>query len=181
MVVRRKNIVSFWSLAHMSISTYLRPNFTKTALKFYEIIFSFLVPQVETILTMPRAGNRRRIAASLDMVIFESDEYALPKWNMLSPHKDRLWTLKQCKKIHHRISYCKIVVLWWHGRNLGLAGSLGIPYDSMCHSRVCSTVYRGDFVYQGGGAKTFPRVLIATSQWYMQSWCLGSIWIGPRW
>jgi hypothetical protein len=47
------------------------------ALKFYELIFFFLVPQVETISTMPRGGNRRGVAAPLDMVIFESDEYAL--------------------------------------------------------------------------------------------------------
>jgi hypothetical protein len=38
---------------------------------------------------MPRGGNRRGIAAPLDMVIFESDEYALPGWDILSPHKDR--------------------------------------------------------------------------------------------
>jgi hypothetical protein len=64
----------------MSISTYLRPI---TALKFYGLIFFFLVPQVETILTMPRRGNHRGIAAPLDMVIFESGEYALPRWECL--------------------------------------------------------------------------------------------------
>jgi hypothetical protein len=47
---------------------------------------------------MPRKGNCRGVAAPLDMVIFESDEYALPGWDMLSPHKDRLWTLKHYKK-----------------------------------------------------------------------------------
>jgi hypothetical protein len=67
-------------------------------LKFYGLIFFFLIPQVETILTMPRGGNCRGVAAPLDMVIFESDEYALLGWDMLSPHKDQLWTLKQCKK-----------------------------------------------------------------------------------
>jgi hypothetical protein len=48
------------------------------ALKFYGLIFFFIVLQVETILTMLRGGNRRGVAAPLDMVIFESDEYALP-------------------------------------------------------------------------------------------------------
>jgi hypothetical protein len=67
-------------------------------LKFYELIFFFLVLQVETILTMPRGGNRRGVATPLHMVIFESDEYALPVGDMLSPYKDQLWTLKQCKK-----------------------------------------------------------------------------------
>jgi hypothetical protein len=43
---------------------------------------------VETILTMSRGTNRRGITAPLDMVIFESDEYALPGWDMLSAHKD---------------------------------------------------------------------------------------------
>jgi hypothetical protein len=37
---------------------------------------------------MPRRGNRREVAAPLDMAIFEGDEYALPRWDMLSPHKD---------------------------------------------------------------------------------------------
>jgi hypothetical protein len=45
---------------------------------------------------MSGGTNRRGVAAPLDMVIFESDEYALPMWDMLSTHKDRLWTLKQC-------------------------------------------------------------------------------------
>jgi hypothetical protein len=39
---------------------------------------------------MPRGRNRMGVAAPLDMVIFEGDEYALPGWDMLSPHKDRL-------------------------------------------------------------------------------------------
>jgi hypothetical protein len=37
------------------------------------LIFFFLVPQVEIILTVHRG-----VAAPLDMVIFESDEYTLP-------------------------------------------------------------------------------------------------------
>jgi hypothetical protein len=32
---------------------------------------------------MPRRGNHRGIAAPLDMVIFESGEYALPRWECL--------------------------------------------------------------------------------------------------
>jgi hypothetical protein len=44
------------------------------------------------------------------MVIFESDEYALPGWDMLSAHKDRLWTLKQCKKY---ITGSHIARLWY--------------------------------------------------------------------
>jgi hypothetical protein len=59
---------------------------------------------------MPRRGNRRGVAAPLDMVIFESDEYALPGWDMLSPHKDRLWTLKYCKKY---ITRSHIARLWY--------------------------------------------------------------------
>jgi hypothetical protein len=43
---------------------------------------------------MSGGTNRRGVAAPLDMVIFESDEYALPGWDMLSAHKDQLWTLK---------------------------------------------------------------------------------------
>jgi hypothetical protein len=65
---------------------------------------------VETILTISRGGNRRGVAAPLDMVIFESDEYALPGWYMLSAHKDRLWTLKQCKKY---ITGSHIARLWY--------------------------------------------------------------------
>jgi hypothetical protein len=44
------------------------------------------------------------------MVIFESDEYALPGWDMLSAHKDRLWPLKQCKKY---ITGSHIARLWY--------------------------------------------------------------------
>jgi hypothetical protein len=44
------------------------------------------------------------------MVIFESDEYVLPGWDMLSAHKDRLWTLKQCKKY---ITASHIARLWY--------------------------------------------------------------------
>ena len=53
---------------------------------------------------------RRGVAAPLDMVIFESNEYALPGWDMLSAHKDRLWTLKQCKKY---ITASHIARLWY--------------------------------------------------------------------
>ena len=42
--------------------------------------------------------HRRGVADPLDMAIFESDDYALPGWDTLSAHKDRLWTKKQCKK-----------------------------------------------------------------------------------
>jgi hypothetical protein len=59
---------------------------------------------------MARGGNRRGVAAPLDMVIFESDEYALFGWDMLSPYKDRLWTLKQCKKY---ITRSHITRLWY--------------------------------------------------------------------
>jgi hypothetical protein len=59
---------------------------------------------------MSTGTNRRRVAAPLDMVIFESDEYALPGWDMLSTHKDRLWTLKQCKKY---ITASHIAKLWY--------------------------------------------------------------------
>jgi hypothetical protein len=59
---------------------------------------------------MPRARNRRGVAAPLDMVIFENDEYALLGWDMLSPHKDRLWTLKQYKKY---ITRSHIARLWY--------------------------------------------------------------------
>jgi hypothetical protein len=45
------------------------------------------------------------------MVIFEGDEYALPEWHMLSPHKDRLWTLKQYKKY---ITGSHIARLWYY-------------------------------------------------------------------
>jgi hypothetical protein len=78
----------------MSVSTYLRPNIHQNGLEILGVNFFFIVPQVETILTMSRRGNHRGVAALLDMVIFESDEYALPGWDMLSAHKDRLWTLK---------------------------------------------------------------------------------------
>jgi hypothetical protein len=73
-------------------------------------LFFFLVPQVETISTMPIGRNGRGVAAPLDMVIFESNEYALLGWDMLSPHKDRLWTLKQCKK---HITGSHIARLWY--------------------------------------------------------------------
>jgi hypothetical protein len=59
---------------------------------------------------MPRGGNRRGVAAPLDMVIVEGDEYTLPGWDMLSPHKDQLWTLKQCKKY---ITGSHIARLWY--------------------------------------------------------------------
>jgi hypothetical protein len=59
---------------------------------------------------MLKGGNCRGVAAPLDMVIFESDEYALLGWDMLSPHKDRLWTLKQCKKY---ITRSHIARLWY--------------------------------------------------------------------
>ena len=52
---------------------------------------------------------RRGVADPLDMVIFESDDYALHGWDMLSPHMDRLWTLKQCKKY---IKQSHIARLW---------------------------------------------------------------------
>jgi hypothetical protein len=54
--------------------------------------------------------NRRGVAAPLDMVIFESNEYTLPGWDMLSAYKDRLWTLKQYKKY---IIGPHIVRLWY--------------------------------------------------------------------
>jgi hypothetical protein len=78
----------------MSISTYLMPNIHQNGLEILGLIFFFIVSQVETILTMSGGTNRRGVAAPLDMVIFESDEYALPGWDMLSAHKDQLWTLK---------------------------------------------------------------------------------------
>jgi hypothetical protein len=59
---------------------------------------------------MPRRGNHKDVADPLDMVIFEGDEYALPGWDILSPHKDRLWTLIQCKKY---ITGSHIVRLWY--------------------------------------------------------------------
>jgi hypothetical protein len=59
---------------------------------------------------MPSGGNRRGVAGPLNMVIFEGDEYALPGWDMLSLHKDRLWTLKQCKKY---ITGSHIARLWY--------------------------------------------------------------------
>jgi hypothetical protein len=94
MVGSRKNIVSFLSLAHMSISTYLMFNIHQTGLEILGVNIFFIFLQVETILTMSGETNRKGVAAPLDMVIFESDEYALPGWDMLSAHKDRLWTLK---------------------------------------------------------------------------------------
>jgi hypothetical protein len=48
--------------------------------------------------------NRRGVAAPLDMVIFESDDYALPGWDMLSAHKE------QCKKY---ITASHIARLWY--------------------------------------------------------------------
>jgi hypothetical protein len=39
---------------------------------------------------MSGGTNRRGVAAPLDMVIFESHEYVLAGWDMLSAHKDRL-------------------------------------------------------------------------------------------
>jgi hypothetical protein len=56
---------------------------------------------------MPRGGNRRAVAAPLDMVIFESNEYALHGWDMLSPHKA---ILKQYKKF---ITGSHIARLWY--------------------------------------------------------------------
>ena len=53
--------------------------------------------------------HRRGVADPLDMIIFESDDYALLGWDMLSPHMDRLWTLKQCKKY---ITASHIARLW---------------------------------------------------------------------
>ena len=58
---------------------------------------------------MARRRHRRGVADPLDMVIFESDDYALRGWDMLSPHMDRLWTLKQCKKY---ITASHIARLW---------------------------------------------------------------------
>src|SRR5450759_452231 len=58
---------------------------------------------------MARRRHRRGVADPLDMVIFESDDYALRGWDMLSPHMDRLWTLKQCKKY---INASHIARLW---------------------------------------------------------------------
>jgi hypothetical protein len=94
MVGRRKNIVSFLSLVYMSISTYLRPNIHQNGLEILGVNIFLHCSAVQTILTMSRGRNRRGVSAPLDMVIFESDEYALPGWDMLSAHKDRLWTLK---------------------------------------------------------------------------------------
>jgi hypothetical protein len=59
---------------------------------------------------MPKGRNRRGVATPLDMVIFEGDEYALLGWDMLSPHKDRLWTLNQCKKY---VTGSHIARLWY--------------------------------------------------------------------
>jgi hypothetical protein len=113
------------------------------------------------------------------MVIFESDEYALPGWDMLSSHKDRLWTLKQCKKYITRsiLRDCGIVMTWTQSGVGWLVGNFvwqHAPFQSLLYS-----IQRWFGLL--GGAKTFPRVLIATSQWYMQRWCSESGWIGPRW
>jgi hypothetical protein len=59
---------------------------------------------------MPQGGNRRGLAAPLDMESFEGDEYELLGWDMLSPQKDRLWILKQCKKY---ITGSHITRLWY--------------------------------------------------------------------
>jgi hypothetical protein len=65
--------------------------------------------QITAITKILQGGNRRGVADPLDMVIVEGDEYALPG-DMLSPYKDRLWTLKQCKKY---ITRSHIVWLWY--------------------------------------------------------------------
>ena len=57
-------------------------------------------------------GNRRGVADPLNMAIFEGDEYALAGWDMLPAHKDRLWTLKQCKRY---ITVSHIARLWYCG------------------------------------------------------------------
>jgi hypothetical protein len=74
---------------------------------------------------MPRGGNRRGVAAPLDMVIVEGDEYTLPGWDMLSPHKDQLWTLKQCKKYitGSHIARFGIVMTWTQFRIGWLVGN----------------------------------------------------------
>jgi hypothetical protein len=90
--------------------------------------------------------NRRGVAAPLDMVIFESDEYTLLGWDMLSAHKDRLWTLKQCKKY---ITASHIARLWYCDDMDAVQGWVA-RWEFRMTACVCSTVYRGDSVYQGG-------------------------------
>lgn len=54
--------------------------------------------------------HHRGVADPLDIVIFEGVEYASTGWDMLPAHKDRLWTLKQCKKY---ITQSHIARLWY--------------------------------------------------------------------
>ena len=60
---------------------------------------------------MPRKRNYRGVGAPLDIEIFEGDEYALPGWDMLSLHRDRLWTVKECKRY---IRGSHIARLWYN-------------------------------------------------------------------
>jgi hypothetical protein len=78
---------------------------------FLVLLFFFFALQVSAIEIIPRVANRKGVADPLDMVIFEGDEYTLPGWDMLSPHKDRLWTLKQYKKYITGSHFCEVVVL----------------------------------------------------------------------
>jgi hypothetical protein len=150
----------------MSISTYLRPNIHQNGLEIYGLIFFFLVPQVETILIMPRGGNCRGVAAPLDMVIFESDENALLGWDMLSPHKDQLWIPKQCKNYitgSHiaRLWYCEDMdaIRGWLDRWEFCMTACAIPEFALRYTEVIRFTR---------GGQNLPTCTYSKSQWYMR-------------
>ena len=109
--------------------------------------------------------NHRGVAAPLNMAIFESDKYALLGWDMLDDHKDQLWTLKQYKKYITasyiaRLWYCNdIDAIWdWVARWEFCRTACVIPQFVLRYTEVIRFTK---------GIKTFPHILVATSQWYM--------------
>ena len=128
---------------------------------------------------MPREGNRRGVATPLDMVIFEGDEYTVPRWDLLNPHKDWLWTLKQCNKY---ITGSHITRLWY-------CDDMDAIQDWLAHWEFRMTtcaiselaLWYTEVIWWTKGTRIFPHVLIATSQWCMRRWCLRSVWINPEW
>jgi hypothetical protein len=103
------------------------------------------------------------VADLLDMVIFEGDEYALPEWDMLSPYKDRIWTLKQCKKY---ITGSHFARLWYCDDMDAIRGWL-VRWEF--HMTTCAIpefgLWYGEVIWW---TSPFPHVRIATSQWCMQ-------------
>ena len=87
------------------------------------------------------------------------------------------WNNVKNTSLHLILRDCGIVMTWMQSRVGWLVGNF-IWQHVLFHSSFYD-IQR--WFGLPGGIKTFPHVLTATSQWYMQRWCLGSVWIGPQW